>query len=256
MWNRVAEKTTSRRDKKVLYLAGPDAYDVGQACLRGFDKRNMIAIERDPNVLLKLRGAGHLAIDGEICDVLEAWPQERPVGVVIADFCCGMNAYIVNRIARRAAHHWPFIDTTFSFNFLRGREKSSRRDIAMCRESERLDYHKHRGEIFFQMYVASVVANSFMASNLGPVDWHNPAHRLDVAFDVVTNWAKPQFYSYRSDAGSQYFDSVVFKSVMGHALRLAPGDARAPAKQVVPAKLMPQRRRISAVLAHHTRRMA
>lgn len=239
----------------VLYLAGPDALDVQQACRRGFDQRNMIAVERDVSSLQKIRRAGFLAIDGDICDVMDAWPHEKKLGVVIADFCCGMESEIVNRVARGSAHGYAFADTLFCFNFLRGRDPSSNSDRAMCFGDERISDHKHRGEIFFQLYAASVVANCLGAASTGEPDWNDPDHRLDAALDVVRRWANPRFYSYRSTAGNQYFDSVVFKSVMGHGIRMAGGDARPHHKQIIPDDLMHQKRKISAVLAHRTMRM-
>ena len=257
MWNRVAESTKNRREKKVLYLAGPDAHDVGAASLRGFDKRNMIAVEKDPNALRNIRGSGLLAIDGEICDVMEAWPQELPVGVVIADFCSGMESKIVNRIAMGSAHHWPFIDTTFCFNFLRGRDPSSKDDRSRFIGCDRIKNPLHRGEIFFNLYVASFLMNSIRADSSFDGAWDIPELQIDRAWDFVTLQAQPKFYSYRSTAGSQYFDSVVFSSVMGTNLRHVYGsDACTSPKQVVPVELIPQRRRTSAVLAHRTQRMA
>lgn len=257
MWNRVAERTKDRREKKVLYLAGPDAYDIGAASLRGFDTRNMIAVEREQNALRSLRAAGLLAIDGELCDVMEAWPQECSVGVVVADFCCGMEANIVNRIARQSAHFWPFVDATFCFNFLRGRDASSSSDREMFSgEWDRIENPLHRGEMFFQLYVGSIVANSFSAQKEFDGDWNNPSHKIESAFDVVTRLAKPVFYSYRSTAGNQYFDSVVFKNIIADSFLITGSEACKPKKQIVSTDLIPQRRRTAAVLAHNTRRLA
>lgn len=73
------------RDAMVLYLPGENDLDISVACRKGFRAENFIAVERDARVVKHLRAQGRTVIGGGLNEVLEAWPDSKPVHVVFAD---------------------------------------------------------------------------------------------------------------------------------------------------------------------------
>lgn len=239
-WNRIVERAADRRNSLVLFLAGETAPDVDAAVAKGFRAENMIAVERDQSTLKALRSRGVLAIDGDLCDVLLAWNERLPVGVVVADFCCGLEKRLIDVLG--IAQMTPALtDAVFAVNFLRGRDKSSG-EFRGLYDGRHGVSTKHRGVIFHDAIMAKQVVMTIPTAT----DVH------DALTEELRELSSPEFTSYRSTAGAQVFDSCVCRSPwrqMTDRYGLPPPLVR----ERVPSWLLPQRRRNSAILAHRTR---
>jgi hypothetical protein len=242
VWNRISDRCENPRDSIVLFLAGPDALDVEVAIRHGFSAKNMIAVEKDKETVKRLRELGILTIEGDLCQVLTAWPDSKPVGAVVADFCCGMEKSIIYSVAPIVWKRPAFSSSTFAFNFLRGRDASS---------NQLRKYHetKHRGDIFFSMLVAAFSLSTEFRNIFDALDYDD----LNIALSRIGRSMQPSFMSYKSVAGTQKFDTVVFSAcTKSLGLTFVPN----PEYKGLSDDLIAQRRRTAAVLAHHTRRQA
>jgi hypothetical protein len=85
MWNHVV-KAMPNKNLPILYLPGSENLDEIEAVRRGWDARQLIAIERDRSVLDALRKRSINVIRGDLTTALLNWPDDHLVGVVIADF--------------------------------------------------------------------------------------------------------------------------------------------------------------------------
>lgn len=243
-WNCIAERTPDRKNALVLFLAGESAFDIEAASAKGFQPCNMLAVERDAKTIAKLRKSGVLTIEGDLVAVLTAWPNARPVGVVVADFCCGVQKSLLDA-GLHVLHALPHLaDSVFAFNFLRGRDPSFNHH--RCRMTYRGAPTKDRGRLFYGLVLEQLLASKHggFAEAFSAASFHSD-------MDRINEFMCPAHMSYRSAAGTQRFDSVVFRAPLqrmtgGH---LPPFLIDLPTDEA-------QRRRISAVLAHHTRRCA
>lgn len=241
MWNRIAERTDDRRNALVLFLAGKDAHDIAVAEQKGFQRKNMIAVERDKATVRELRDSGVLTIEGDLCDVLSSWPQARSVDVVVADFCCGLEIKILQSL-HQAPMMRPLINAAMAFNFQRGRERTSEAifDALACQGVDT----KNRAATFYSLCVAKCMLNE---PNIDQ-------GRAYEAYALFGRRAEPKFFSYRSTAGNLYFDTVVFKAPFQRLLDETGVSLPKAERLEVPERFKPQVRRTAAVLAHHTRR--
>lgn len=244
VWNRIAERTKNPRDALVLFLAGPEAPDIDVARAHGFRAQNMIAVERDPRVVSRLRGRKVLTIEGDLLQTLEAWPASRRVDVLLADLCSGLTQS-TQEISRLLTLHGAFSDATIAVNLLRGREAAAGPLMTVARNFM-LGNQKHRGEAFAVSYFSSPVADPHAGvTPLEGAEW------MLRNFENLVSQSNVAFNSYASTSSSQYFDSAVLKSPWGTNRRssgLPPSDFSPAAYQNTP-----QKGRVSAVLAHHTR---
>lgn len=241
LWNRIAERTEDRKNAFVLFLAGEDALDVAVAEQKGFQRKNMIAVERDRTTLQKLRASGLLAIEGDLLDVLAGWPQDRPIDVLCADFCCGLEMKILQSL-----HQVPLIpslsNAALAFNFLRGRDSSTNPVRQALKDNDAAE--RNRALIFYRLCVVGCLRNV-----------PNVDEKWQAAFDVFGKFAQPDFQSYRSTAGNQLFDTVVFKSPTRRLGEAQGIEVPAGERVATPPHLQLQVRRTAAILAHHTRRL-
>jgi len=124
MWNQVKErlpKNKTAKDCLVLYLAGRENADLEEAKRRGFLPANMIAVEADKDVARSLRQQGVTTIAGNVVDVLNCWPLEHKVDVVILDLCAGLGLDMIRRV--QAGLMQPcFVGAIVSINLQRGRD--------------------------------------------------------------------------------------------------------------------------------------
>lgn len=104
-----------------LYLPGEEDLDRENARRCGLPTHNMIAVERDPAVVKRLRARGTTCIEGSLADVMLAWQSAVPVRTVIADLQCGLTAEAQNVMCTWAVGA-PFRGGTLVLNVQRGRE--------------------------------------------------------------------------------------------------------------------------------------
>lgn len=262
VWNRIDERASAARGGIILFLAGQEAFDLNVARGKGFSQRNMIAIERDPRTLAHLRSMGILTIEGDLLEVLQSWPQHVSVTAVLADLCHGLKMRVYERALDPIWTNPAFNDCVWGFNFLRGRESepdANKIRLGIAGES----FIKHRGEIFF----AAVMGYP----QLGFATQTKESMAFRAAFEIAGVFARdaawPSFAQYRNVEKKQTFDSVVFRGPLALADEFCRQDLRSvlnmkiEASNVLGERLraplaarQAQRRKISAVLAHHTRR--
>lgn len=254
MWNRIAERVETPSEALVLFLAGEQMLDIDVAASKGFQRRNMLAVERDPDVLRRLRASGVLVIDGDICDVLASWPLHVNVGVVVADFCCGLERKVLEAFAK-SWFFGAFAKCVMAVNMLRGREGA----LMPIRRSwgGSLEAQKHRGVLLYEISLRAAAFHIVPPSKSG---FYTEADKREVLwlmehFDRV---ARPVTMTYRSSVMTQRFDSVVYRTPSGALLdSVLPGWCELPRYRVAALNdpQTAQARRIAAVLAHRTRRV-
>lgn len=240
LWNRITERCEAPKEALVLFLCGKDALDIRVAKDRGFRPENMIAIERNKAATLALRAAGILTINGTLEKTISTWPRNKPVGVVVGDFCSDIPKSLIDAMGLPVNCNPSFRNSVFAFNFQRGR---GRPDMEQWRRGaeRRLTTGTfnplHRG------------AQLFVNLNLRELldDPDTPELRLDNAL----KWLRPAFSSYCSTNGN-YFDSTVFVS----RTKVLPPDWFELTDELrdIFGRGTEQRRRTAAVMAHHTMR--
>lgn len=196
-WNRLAPAS---KDDVVLYLAGERDLDRAVAIEKGFDPRNLIAIEQDPNVVASLRRRGVNCIHGDFQQVVRSWGG-RNVSVVFGDFCSGIPKDFHITLGRMSASPC-FADTVCAWNLMRGRESWHARSEQMTAFFQSEVFGKHRGEIVVNMHRG---AFEYVCDAFVPRFWEREAQLLDLYNDCH----KAQLHTYRSSSG-QIFDSCCY----------------------------------------------
>lgn len=249
VWNRIAERLdVPAREAIVLYLAGPDDLDAREAVRRGFQQRNLIAIDRDPEIVKDLRKGGRLAVTADFLSVMFAWKYTRPVHVIFGDFCCGIDDRFLGRL-HLACRNPAFRSAAFAFNFMRGREVKSDRIAAIRELMEDEGYStKHRGVIYLYFHL-------FNMSVLGePFDGQFTSDQRKL-WDFYRRRVVADFLSYKSTSG-QVFDSAVWRDPLPRADPVRARALQAICTRNAPARTASTARRIAATLAHRTMRGA
>lgn len=243
LWNRIAERTPGRANATVLYLAGPEDLDSKEAQRRGFDNRNLIAVENDGASVKRLRASKRNTIQENICDVILAWPTSKPIDVLLLDFCCGLEAKIFDKL-QYALLSPALRHSTIAVNMLRGRDPSSSEMRAMVHD------RKHRGEIFALHQVGATV--SVLGVNNSEVE---QVKMYQVLLENLNDAAT----SYKSK--SQVFDSIIYRNPLRGFSSGNFGDLERFCSKffirLQGAKAANEtKRKISAALAHRTMRMS
>lgn len=160
IWNLIDDRLRVHRSKAiVLYLAGEADLDREILIRKGFDSRNLIAVERNVDVVASLRARGILTIQGDFFGVVKAWKSKLPIDVVYGDFCCGLSAEVIGNC-------WalPFLpalrSSVFAFNLQRGRDATGN-EVRDCRAPTLRSVmppdwrisEKHRGAYAFEAFL-------------------------------------------------------------------------------------------------------
>lgn len=216
-WNRIVEKLhllgKKPQNSIVVYLAGITDFDRPVAMARGFRPENLIAIDRESKVVDKLRSENVLAVSSTLLDACIAWPSNRPVDVLLADFCSGFNQE-ASDFAGAIYMNPAFSNVVLASNFQRGRDAQTNELRASI--SERFNGcpvdSKHRGLIFFHamwdFFWERQRSTERGAENL-------KLHR-DAYIEYSKLGAAPQINSYKSKSETNgkkttvVFDSCVF----------------------------------------------
>lgn len=213
MWNFIC-KANPDKSLPVVYLPGSEDLDAKEATRRGWDDRNLIAIERSGAVVKHLRSCARNVIRGDVASVVTNWPDDQPVGVVIADLQGGIgkdaflviSAWLLNNAMRRSV---------LMINLQRGREAgplwepykfmSGQMDNDYFREKMGIS-NKHRG--LLAVVGAMHVTLTHLATLVGNENELTPRERL-IRYTELSGleWAFPP--TYRSKPGSPLFDSIV-----------------------------------------------
>lgn len=210
-WNQVRSRISrSNRKPLAVALAGDTAEDLRHANKHGIE---CVAVDNKMRCVKNFRKAGGLASQADLHDYLIAI---QPT-ILLADLTTGVTpdalAMMLDAIG--------FCDSV-AFNFQRGRDRGIRQLSGVVpqyrRQRERVDVPigKHRGKISLA-YVSRLVAEAWYGVN--PGQKMLPADVSEDMFQAM----KPEYESYKSKDGGNYFDSIVLTTA---AFRLQGGEAK------------------------------
>lgn len=239
VWNRLAERVKTRRDAKVLYLVGPEDIDREVARKRGFKSHNLFAVDVSGKAVGNVRGAGGIAIQEEVENVLMTWPDH--VDVVYLDTCdCFTGAKLLLLMCNRAK--CVNGETVIAINCMRGREADRYDHLREICKEHGWDT-KHRGawaavhSILYwlgtcrEWLTGAVDDYKKVADSLGgrvpPFDVTVPmseaqaqayleSDAFQITADKMMKHMKPEFYSYRSHR--VVMDSIVMNGIFNYGL--------------------------------------
>lgn len=128
-WNRINERySLPKKDAIIIYLAGKEDLDRKIAIEKGFNPNNMIAVDKNPDVIKHLRNKNVTCIEGDIIEVISNFKYTKSkINILIADFCCGLNNNIHDLslfLTTSSIGNSFDNDSILLFNFMRGRDKS------------------------------------------------------------------------------------------------------------------------------------
>lgn len=240
LWNNIVKRKIDKPLKEclVLYLAGESDLDRKVAVEKGFHPNNLIAVEKDKQVVKSLRDRGVICIHGDFIEVLKAfyW-TDATIDVLIADFCGGFTNKNTKMIDALCAKYLPK-QSLVALNLLRGRESGNAIPITCKYEFEKLatmrkehriklsakykiaipqivpDDPKNRASMFWKS--ASTLwtydhLELFQAEKNCVLTKNELLDLKDSLFDKAITESKPKFRSYNS--GTLVYDSVLFSLI-------------------------------------------
>lgn len=108
-------------DVTAIYLAGEEDADRRVAISQGFQDKNLLAVSGDRRVVSSVRANGGVCIRASLRDLVVQWGAR--IGVVVADFCCGLEDEVISTCEAIALSPYTQKDTVVIANLQRGREK-------------------------------------------------------------------------------------------------------------------------------------
>ena len=241
-WNDIAGRLRALgrqpRDAVVLYLPGPDDLDRVVAKEKGFRDANLIAIDANPAVALRMGRLGKLVIRHRLEAVLDQWnPDRNPVHVIHADLCTNINRNVVMILSNAAAICRRSGGGVVMLNMLRGREAGVDGIIATQNPGDR-----HRGKTAFLVWslMSSRFDNDGTPTDNG-LEWFDYTPEMQRWVDLAAEECDLGAHTYRSNKSTM--DSIIGTFVM--RTKLPPIRNR---------KSTAVARSIAATLAHRTRR--
>lgn len=205
-WNRIEERiSVPKKEAKILYLAGENNLDMQEASRRGFNCRNMIAIERDKALAEELRSCSVTTFNGTLREAIRNWGGEK-IDVVIGDYCCGLNSDVSAQVSD---NFWLpcFSDCVFSINLLRGRETLSEE-----MRSHISNNSKHRGQSFAGLVCG--VSHFLCTKREDFISIDAPK----ITDEIIRSRGNFAYNEYRS--GNLFFDSTVYLNPSLNWLRM------------------------------------
>jgi hypothetical protein len=210
-WNEIAKRVPNKKDALVLYLSASDDSDRPVAVSKGFNPNNLLAVDIDMAVVKKIRAEGKVAIHGNLMDILAAWPHDRPVGVVFADMMSGFSQEVMTMLG--ALMYSPAFkdNTVVAFNLLRGREGAGAMELIAEQKLRSPDISKHRGQILYSALFEELTDHYARGKGFREGEAISPELAGSV-LEYMNQRANPYFTSYRSLAGKQRFDTVIYNN--------------------------------------------
>jgi len=222
LWNRISERVGKGKNSSatILYLCGPDHLDRKWALHKGFTEKNLIGIDQDMSNIDHLRRSGGIGICESLESVIFNWSAKKPIDVIIADFCCGLQAHVIDRfifsiILSEGVHDNTIIvvnlmrgrdgitnDLFKNFNLritLKGIHKTPRKYLTKLWGN--IDIHRGARFLAFYSNIYDCCFTEFM-----PIEM-KPLHDIIKFYEQLN----PSYYSYKSNRGNLVFDSVIFK---------------------------------------------
>lgn len=254
LWNAITDRLhVPAREALVLYLAGPDDLDRPLALARGFKPLNLIAVDRDAETVTRLRRSGALCVRGDMVDVVLSWPSDKPLGVILGDFCSGLEKRLWE-LAAYTALMPQFWDAVIAVNLQRGRDSTGTHLRAQWSElygHSALGKTKHRGLLFageFAAWAFAIGKGLVAGDSDGLYMKDGGGDPNDEQFSLCVQATRPHFMSYRS-GDALTFDSAVLRAP------LPPEFKRERKTEIAGTKHLKATRHIAAVLAHRTMRI-
>jgi hypothetical protein len=220
VWGRIRARIKKPNNQKVVvYLPGGNNLDALVAEEKGFDLRNLFAVEKDTEKVKALRKMGVNVINDTLSNVVIGWKGFPKIDAVIGDYCGG-----VCQDAMRIASMLPSVEglsrqCLFCFNFLRGRDPL----FSECRAVYQKIWDRgetHRGLLFsasvFSFTLGEVVKFLEETVKMGVVSEKESDDFYKQAQGDFTNGFDFEFNSYKNRAGNTFYDSVVFNAGFVH----------------------------------------
>lgn len=213
-WNeatkRLKESGKSPREAIVVYLAGPQDIDRKIANEKGYDNRNLIAIDNDKNVVKSIRNKKCLAFHGGLSLFLRSWTIEPQIDIIIADFCCGITVMAIDFMDCLGNMIVNKNKVIIIANFLRGRDKYCKELIDQYYQESR-EYvknltgsDKHRGMYFLDRLCLEITIRCKRA-----ISEYKYGEKPFITICEETGiWPEGVFNTYKSKNNSM--DSVIF----------------------------------------------
>jgi hypothetical protein len=181
----------------VLYLADKNDLDRSVALSKGFKNENLIAVNWNEEICRSIRASGNPAICGDLSAIVYAWDYtiHPPLGVIVADLMCGLNARAMEFLGACLSLSlplWPCI----SVNLLRGRDAESNQHRALCNEKNRA-----------MAFIVGLRDSLIEALRIMYAD--QVFTETDLVYTAVQGISPLQFRSYKSTTGV-VMDSCVF----------------------------------------------
>jgi len=230
VWNKFKDSFPhNRKEKIILYLSGPSDIDREIAINKGFDSRNLIAVDTNHKNIENIRKSGNLAICGDLSEIIFNWNME-PISGIHADFCHGVNDSVINRFMLSLCSENVAPGAAICANFLRGRDtigaRMSADNIKHLKflyshpnhglTSKQLESElKKRSWIFFNK-VARLWTNWLIAVAMNPeqkrIQYKNYLPEF-IPFWITgaVHEMKASFSSYRSKNSFAFMDTVFFR---------------------------------------------
>jgi hypothetical protein len=226
VWNEISKRVKDKKNARILYLAGEQNIDAEIAAQKGYDPRNMIAVEIDKRRTKELRKKGVNTICGNLMDVLHSWPDNHKVDIIIADFCFGFESSAIDVYDSICCP--PLVDAVVLVNFQRGRDHSTNRIRSLFgkqrfqtvnhKGGKKEEFtHKHRAGQFLLFHAFETVNTMFFGEKDKDGIIYGDSALIDDPYfmNLVSSQLSKmnaRLYSYKS--GRVFMDSAVFSHVI------------------------------------------
>lgn len=217
VWNRAKERCpVPAKEAIILYLPGDDNADLRIAEQKGFHRKNMFGVERDPDIVAKLRQSKVNVIEGDFIETLQHWGSPK-IDVVIGDFCCGFNHKIRNFIYALIYNKFLSVDAAIVINLMRGRDKFGK-EARQAFGGASVVNTSHRGKLFFYTYEMALCDAMFRETCGQKMSDIIPKANMGEFLKNILPKVKEEsvanaaFNAYKSPRG-MWMDSVCFNAV-------------------------------------------
>jgi hypothetical protein len=251
-WQAIAKRVACPRSARVIYLAGPDNFDVWEAKKVGFIGSKMIAVERDEETARDLRrGTDQVVVTGGFWDVVAAYALRERIDVVVGDFVSGITDEIL--FCGAATLLQPHLQgSVVAINLQRGRESRHHAHAhSLIEQRMAQDWDPHRGKL--TLFGWANVHAHFLAKQNG---WSEQEKSYFVGRQFSKWWDGCCRGTYPAESGKLKFDSLIFQNVAIAAVGEPLSREDREACSAYRLDLAPTTRAIAAAKATRTQKFA
>ncbi len=121
-WRELAKRSAVPvAEARVMYLCGPEPRDVPAALAAGFLRENLIAIDVNPESVMRSRKEGVTAVSATMWDAIHSYPEGWPLNGLLLDYCSGFSRE--QQLTALTLALFFRIDGGIVVNLQRGRDK-------------------------------------------------------------------------------------------------------------------------------------